>query len=608
MAISLVSSYRPAHLPSPVTPGANAIKKVEQDGEMIVELNCDIPLSNGKDVLRCNVYRPDTAEQLPVIMTAGPYGKDIPYSEFHPNSFSELPSEQKSKWSAWEVPEPTFWTAKGYVVVRVDELGAGESPGFMDTMSDQTSSVFAEAIEWASQQSWSSGKVGLLGISYYAGSQWRVAARQPKGLACIIPWEGMHDYYRDRVRQGGILSNGFIAFWQNRQINSNQYGIPARAGRGEANLPGNCARPANIEGVLSEDQLRQNRTDQTVDTAKNKYMDDTYFSSRDYDLSRIQVPLLSVANWGGICLHLRGNVLGYLGAGTALKWLYCITGRHDLPFYLEEYVSLQLSFFNAFLKDHDDRKWKAGPNAPGGVPAVTYANRVGNPGHDKTEAERTFQFKEASSWPLPGTEYRKLYLTAEGQLQEQTSKAAKDMTYAGLIGDSLRFETPTFEAQTEITGHPVLNCTVKIDEDSTGKTPLDMDIFTTLRHFDPEGKEVFYTGTAGDPVPLTKGWQRVSLRKLSDKSLPHLPRRDYLSTDVQAVEPGEAYEVTIELWPTNVTIAKGGKLVLEVGPKDQQGCGIFVHNHPSDRSHEKLAGLNILSVGGQSSYLTLPFV
>lgn len=57
-------------------------------------------------------------------------------------------------------------------------------------MSDQTSSDFAEVIEWASEQPWSSGKVGLLGISYYGGSQWRVAARKPKGLTCIIPWEG----------------------------------------------------------------------------------------------------------------------------------------------------------------------------------------------------------------------------------------------------------------------------------------------------------------------------------------------------------------------------------------------------------------------------------
>lgn len=83
-------------------------------------------------------------------------------------------------------------------MVRVDERGLGQSPGLLDTMSKGTSEAFFDAVEWSAEQPWSNGKVGLLGISYFAGSQWRVAALQPKGLAAIIPWEGMSDYYRDR--------------------------------------------------------------------------------------------------------------------------------------------------------------------------------------------------------------------------------------------------------------------------------------------------------------------------------------------------------------------------------------------------------------------------
>jgi predicted acyl esterase len=29
----------------------------------------------------------------------------------------------------------------------------------------------------------------LLGISHYAGSQWRVTARRLRGLTAIVPWE-----------------------------------------------------------------------------------------------------------------------------------------------------------------------------------------------------------------------------------------------------------------------------------------------------------------------------------------------------------------------------------------------------------------------------------
>lgn len=180
-------------------------------------------------------------------------------TSFHAKSFSEVDVAQKSKYSAWETPEPTFWIKHGYAVVRADEVGTGQSPGILDTMSHGTSEAFFDVVEWAADQPWSSGKVGLLGISYYAGSQWRVAARRPKGLSAIIPWEGMSDYYRDRCRQGGIYANGFIKFWWNRQVITNQYGRPGRASSnwGED----------TIEGSLTSDQLLANCRDQMVDNA-----------------------------------------------------------------------------------------------------------------------------------------------------------------------------------------------------------------------------------------------------------------------------------------------------------------------------------------------------
>lgn len=154
-------------------------------------------------------------------------------SSFHADSFSEVPEEHHSPHSAWETPDPGFWTKHEYAIVRADERGTGQSPGVLNTMSRGTSEAFFDVVEWAASQPWSNGKVGLLGISYYAGSQWRVAARQPKGLACIIPWEGMSDYYRDRCRHGGILSNTFISFWWNRQV---VYILVFTAGRTAADI------------------------------------------------------------------------------------------------------------------------------------------------------------------------------------------------------------------------------------------------------------------------------------------------------------------------------------------------------------------------------------
>ena len=54
------------------------------------------------------------------------------------------------------------------MIVRCDERGTGQSPGFLDLMSRETIDCFFDVVEWCAEQEWSSGKVGLLGISYYA--------------------------------------------------------------------------------------------------------------------------------------------------------------------------------------------------------------------------------------------------------------------------------------------------------------------------------------------------------------------------------------------------------------------------------------------------------
>lgn len=101
--------------------------------------------------------------------------------------------------------------------------------------------------------------------------------------------------------------------------------------------------PECLEGVIPPEKLATLRADQTIDNAKHRYLDEPYHASRVYDLGDIEVPVLSVANLGGNTLHLRGNVMGYLEAGTKNKWLWFISGRHDLPFYLPHYVELQKS-------------------------------------------------------------------------------------------------------------------------------------------------------------------------------------------------------------------------------------------------------------------------
>ncbi|KAH8891374.1 X-Pro dipeptidyl-peptidase C-terminal non-catalytic domain-containing protein [Thozetella sp. PMI_491] len=601
------------------TPPIRDLLTVTEDAENKIKFlkNVSIPLKASKLPVRANVYLPlsdDPTAKFPVLVTYGPYGKDIPYKTFYAKSFSEVNPEHRSEYSAWETPDPVYWTREGYAIVRVDERGLGQSPGLLDTMSRGTSECFFDVVEWAAEQSWSSGKVGLLGISYYAGSQWRVAARRPKGLAAIIPWEGMSDYYRDRCRHGGIFSNKFIGFWWNRQVLVNQYG---RAGRSKLTFPpdgpGARGQEDTIEGDLPDDVLVANRKDQTKDNEANRFRDDDYYSSTEYRLEDIEVPLLSVANWGGILLHLRGNVEGYTHAGSKNKWIRFITGRHDLPFYYHEEVEVQKSFLNAFLKGQDTVGW----TVPGKVPPVNLTLRKGNIGFNDAEKEKGYPKREESAWPIPRTQYTKFYLTPDLGLTRDLPAAgeAKQVSYKALgsmeAEEKVSFTTAPFEEETEITGHIVAHLNVSVTPENTGGE-TDIDLFVTLRHIDPSGKEVFYTGTAGDPVPLVKGWLRVSNRKVHDESPKHrpwFPYREYLSTDVLPVKAGEVYSVDVEVWPTNVIVDKGGKLVFEVSSGDTQGSGIFQHNSPVDRAPSKFAGLNHVHFGGgYENYVTLPVI
>ncbi|KAH8879512.1 X-Pro dipeptidyl-peptidase protein-like protein [Thozetella sp. PMI_491] len=582
----------------------------DDSGSYIVETNVTVPLltskpSTPKDpcIIRVNVYRPHGPSPCPVLVTYGPYGKDIHYGKFHPKSFSEVNPDHKSPHSAWETPDPAYWTVKGYAVVRADERGCGQSPGRLDTMSSSTTDAFFDLIEWAAVQEWSTGKVGLLGISYYAGSQWRVAARRPKGLAAIVPWEGMSDYYRDRVRHGGILSNTFISWWWNRQVVSNQYGLGGRAAREWG--------PDTIEGNLSDAELEASRSDQTQDTAEHKYLDEDYYVTRQFNLEDIEVPLLSVANWGGILLHLRGNIIGFMGAGSKFKYLRCITGRHDLPFYYEEEVKVQLSFLNAFLKEQDDSGW----SVPGKVAPVSVCLRQGDPGYNNAEAERNaFPRRDEPEWPLRGTIYTDFHLSSSKELLRGTTSVSEGIIRYEAPSGEVAFRTLPFEDEVEITGHPMARLTVslcRLPDEST--TPSEIDLFLTIRHFDSSGKEIYYTGTTGEPIPVVKGWLRASLRAVNADSPLHkpeyLPHREYRSTDVLPVELDVPYTMDVEIWPTNVVVSPGSYLELQIASCDTAGSGLFNHTHPEDRPPAKLRGFNNIHFGEKfQNFLRLPFV
>ena len=121
--------------------------------------------------------------------------------------------------------------------------------------------------------------------------------------------------------------------------------------------------------------------------------------------------------------------------------------------------------------------------------------RKGNPGFNSNEAEATFTNRPEKAWPLERTQYEKYHLHPD--LSMRHNEPAQDPATLKLAAlgktDPIQFKVK-FDKETEIAGHPLANLVVGVEEREDGTAPTDVDLFVTLRHFDADGKEIFYTG------------------------------------------------------------------------------------------------------------------
>ena len=586
-----------SQLPSPSTFGIRSAAAAEAlAGRMIVQNDVPIPMMDGIRLL-ANVYRPSAAGRYPVIVTISSYGKDNRPTEalagmlhqelgFNPGFCSPGSS---CKYLSWETPDPERWVPDGYVVVNVDSRGAGRSPGYLDPYSPQETSDYYDAIEWAGVQPWSNGKVGLLGLSYYAVVQWHVAALRPPHLAAIIPWEGFNDYFRDATHQGGILCTSFWHdIWWGPLVRRNQHGNP------DGFIDSVTHQHTN--GRLLNPQLLPGNRVHLLEEFAAHDLDDEWMTARSPILERIEVPLLSAGNWGGLGHHLHGNVEGYLRSSSKKKWLNMHVGLHFEEFYSPEGVALQKRFLDHFLKGIDNG-WEREPR-------VKYVAR--NP-HGNS-------IRSASDWPIPGTEWTKFYLDAKGRtLSLRAPRAQSSASYQAMAGDGVSFTTVPFARETEITGPVSARLWVSSSTE-------DMDLFLTIRAFAPDAKEYTFQGSDDPAAPVAQGWLRVSQRKEDPaRSLPGRPWHTH--DDPQMLTPRSIYPVNVEIWPTNVVLPKGYRLTLVVEGKDFErpgpapferagipfgGSGSYLHTH---RDPALFGGTNTVITGpSYDSHLLLPII
>jgi len=580
----------------------------EVKGGMKISYDIPITLSDGT-VLQADVFQPIKEGPFPVIMSYGCYAKGLSFQEAYKGQwdvmtrdFPGIMDDSTNKYQCWEVVDPELWVTDDYVVIRIDSRGAGRSEGTQNLWSAQEIDDYYQCIEWAAAQNFSNGNVGLHGISYYGANQWHVAAKQPPSLKAIIPWEGTSDWYREVFYHGGIRS-GFVDRWLPRQANM-QYGY------GDRGLK-NPNTGINIAGDISltDEELKANIVD-TVSEVKSHPLRDEFYEVTAGDPSKVEVPLLSAANWGGQGLHLRGNIEGFTQAASKNKWLEVHGLEHWTHYYTPYGVDLQKRFFAHFLKN-EENGWDKEPPVKLQVRIVQQGDKGSTAGH--------FVARSENEWPLARTNWEKCYLDATDASLKSDIPNNNDayLEYDPLESSGVTFHGPAVTQETEVTGPLAAKLFISSDT-------KDADIFLVVRIFGPDG-EVVFRGAMDIHTPPGQGWLRASHRALdNERTLPYRPYHSHESREY--LTPGEIYELDVEIWPTCFVLPEGYHVALsvrgtdfeyegEMDPTDKthrypsRGVGPFVHIDPTDRPKELVGGQVKVHTGkNYPSYLLLPVI
>ena len=138
-----------------------------------------IPMPDGKR-LAADLYVPTGGaanERFPVLLEYLPYRKT------------------EARGRNW--PLYSYFVARGYIVARVDIRGTGNSEGTLvpyeySDIEQQDGEVL---IDWLSKQPWSTGKVGMFGISWGGFNAIQMAGRNPPALKAFIAVDATDDLY-----------------------------------------------------------------------------------------------------------------------------------------------------------------------------------------------------------------------------------------------------------------------------------------------------------------------------------------------------------------------------------------------------------------------------
>jgi uncharacterized protein len=568
-----------------------------------------IPLRNGSFAY-ADVYRPDHTEPVPVVMNCGVYGRAFVHHSIGSPADAEHHEVMEDRYFSGnadgyeyenhESVNTVDWVPRGYALVRVDGPGGGKSPGTLGLWGHEEAEAYRDAIEWAGEQDWSNGAVGLWGMSYYAVNQHAVASLKPAHLKAMIAIGTDTDLYEEVAYPGGILNEEFFPLWYRGGI------VPAIVGDGDAR---------DFLAILRAHPFKDDDPATVFGPRSPVFMSP--------DLSEVTVPLWAVA--------ATSHPAHFHQLGSSETWLNTPGADKKLDFwedwFLKSYsaavVADHVAFFDHWLKGVD--------NGVMDTPPVRLEIRTGR---------GTSFLMQEWEWPIARTEYVRWYLDASParsaggircanvlRLTSEPPVTRRSVTYSAEVDLSAPRQAPAaVPGEPPTATAPCRGATFvsePMEQDCVlagyGKlvvwvsaTHADMDLHVGVRVLDEQDREVDFCGPALIPgtdhrfYPLTKGWLKVSHRKLDEaRSTGFRPKHTHRRADYAPLTGGEIVPVEVEIAPTTGLVRRGHRIRVDVEPFTGTGHG---NRHAYDPAYHDGAHNTLHTGPDHPGYLQLPVV
>ena len=510
--------------------------------------NVFIPLSDGSK-LAARIFLPEDAEADPV-----------------PAILEFLPYRKRDGTAERDALTHPYFAGHGYAGVRVDMRGSGESDGLLeDEYLKQEQDDCLEVIAWLAKQSWCTGAVGMMGISWGGFNGLQVAARSPPALKAVITICSTDDRYADDIHyMGGALLNANLGWASTMFAYMSRPPDPALVGDRWRELW--MARLRHTP-LLAEMWLRHQRRD--------AYWKD---GSVCEDYSAIACPVYAIGGWADGYTNAIPRLLAGLKVpckGLIGPWAHKYP-HFALPGPAAGFLQEALRWWDKWLKGVETgimdepqlRAWMLESARP-----------------QNWYAERPGRWVAEGVWPAPGIKPHRLYLMDQtlaeraGEVRplvlaspESTGAQAGVWCPHGAAPDepgdqreddskSLVFDTEPLSARLEILGAPVVELEVSADRPQAKLAVRLCDVH-------PDGAS----------TRVTYGILNLTHRESHERPALLEPGRGYklriqLNDIGYAFRPGHRIRVAVSsaywpiTWPTPERVALalyGGSIVLPV--------------------------------------------